>query len=105
MASQLTHEALANNLNSKFTVSLENDLSFDLELIYLSEHKLSPMQERFSFTLLGPNDKFLGQGMRHLQHAVLGELDLFLVPIGQDESGTRYEVVFNCLVKNNDAGA
>src|SRR5436190_1208896 len=105
MADQLTHEALANNLNSKFTVCLENDQSFDLDLIELSERKLSSVQERFSFILLGPNDKFLGQGMRHLQHAVLGELDLFLVPIGQDERGTNYEVVFNCLVKKNDAGA
>lgn len=105
MASQLTHEALANNLNSKFTVCLENDLSFDLELIELSEHMLSPAQERFSFILFGPRDKFLGQGMRHLRHAVLGELDLFLVPVGQNERGFNYEVVFNCLVKKNDAGA
>jgi hypothetical protein len=105
MASQLTHEALANNLNSKFTVCLENDQSFDLELVELSERKLSSVQERFSFILLGPNDKFLGQGMRHLQHAVLGELDLFLVPVGQNERGTNYEVVFNYLVKKDDAGA
>jgi hypothetical protein len=105
MAAQLTHEALAYNLNSKFTVCLENDQSFDLDLIELSEHKLSPLQERFSFILLGPNDKFLGQGVRHLQHAVLGEHDLFLVPISQDEQGTSYEVVFNRLVTKNEAGA
>ena len=105
MADPLTHEALANNLNSKFTVCLENDQSFDLELIELSEHKLSSVQERFSFILFGPNDKFLGQGVRHLQHSILGELDLFLVPIGQNERGTSYEVVFNRLVKKNDAGA
>lgn len=105
MASQLTHEALTNNLNSKFTVCLENEQSFDLDLIELSERKLSTVQERFSLILFGPNDKFLGQGMRHLQHAVLGELDLFLVPIGQNERGTSYEVVFNRLVKKNEAGA
>ena len=101
MTVHLTHEALSKNLNSKFTVCLEKDQSFELELIELSEHKLSSMQERFAFVLLGPTDKFLGQGMRHFQHALLGELDLFLVPIGQDEKGLRYEVVFNRLVKRD----
>ncbi len=105
MADQLTYEGLTNNLNSKFTVCLENDHSFDLELIKLSERMLSSVQDRYSFVLLGPNEKFLGQGMRHIRHEVLGELDLFLVPIGQNESGTSYEVVFNCLIKKNDAGA
>jgi hypothetical protein len=104
MGVPLTHEALANNLNSKFTVCLENDQSFDVDLIELSERKLSPLQERFSFILLGPNDKFLGQGLRHFQHSVLGELDFFLVPISQDEQGTSYEVVFNRLVKKDDGG-
>lgn len=104
MAVPVTHEALANNLNSKFTVCLENDQSFDVELIELSERMLTSIQDRYSFVLLGPNDKFLGQGTRHLRHADLGEFDWFLVPIGQNEKGTRYEVVFNCFVKTNEAG-
>lgn len=101
----LAYEDLSKNLNSNFTVCLDEGQSFDLEMIELSEHKLSAVQERFAFVLLGPNDKFLGQGMRHLRHAVLGELDLFLVPIGQDEKGTSYEIVFNRIVKKNDAGS
>jgi hypothetical protein len=102
---RLAYEDLSNNLNSKFTVVLEEDQSFDLEMIELSEHMLSPLQERFALVLLGPNDKFLGQGMRQLRHAELGEHTLFLVPIGQTESGIRYEVVFNRIVKKNDAGS
>ena len=101
----VTYEALSNNLNSKFTVCLEGDQGFDLEMIELSDHKLSEVQERFSFVLRGPNDKYLGQGIRHLRHDVLGELDLFLVPIGRNEEGTSYEVVFNCVVKKNDAAS
>jgi hypothetical protein len=103
MTAELSHEALSKNLNSKFTVCLDDDQSFDVELIELSERKLSSMQERYSFILLGPNDKYLGQGMRHLRHPVMGELDLFLVPVGQNEKGTEYEVVFNCFIKKNDA--
>lgn len=104
MAGVLTYEALSNHRNSKFTVCLEGDQSFDLEMIDLSELKLSPRQERFSLLLLGPPDKFLGQGIRHLHHDELGEFDLFLVPIGQDEAGVSYEIVFNRLVKQEGTG-
>ena len=105
MTVELTHEALSKNLNSRFTVCLDEGQSFELELIELSEHKLSSMQERFAFVLLGPNDKFLGQGTRHFQHEALGEFDLFLVPMGRNESGTRYEVVFNRFLKQKDPQA
>jgi len=30
-----------------------------------------------------------------LQHERMGTIDLFLVPIGKDESGFQYESVFN----------
>ena len=103
MAAKLTHEALSNHRNSRFTVCLEADQSFDLEMVHLSELKLSPKQERFSFILLGPADKFLGQGIRHLRHDALGEHELFLVPVGQDESGISYEVVFNRMVNQDGA--
>jgi hypothetical protein len=51
---------------------------------------------------LGPNDAFLGQGTRHFKHGD-DEFDLFLVPLGRDDSGTRYEAVFNRFVKKADA--
>jgi hypothetical protein len=36
----------------------------------------------------------LPQGIQRLSHAELGELDLFLVPIGPDAQGMRYEAAF-----------
>jgi hypothetical protein len=39
----------------------------------------------------------LQQGMYELQHAHLGTLELFLVPVGQDHTGLYYEAVFNRL--------
>lgn len=37
----------------------------------------------------------LSQGLHALRHPVLGELDLFLVPVGRDREGWLYEAVFN----------
>lgn len=37
------------------------------------------------------------QGTFTLQHPVLGEIPLFMVPIRQGRSGLRYEAVFNLL--------
>ncbi len=35
------------------------------------------------------------QQMVHMEHDVMGSLDLFLVPIGPDEEGMRYEATFS----------
>ena len=34
-----------------------------------------------------------------MTHDSIGEFELFLVPVGRDDSGTFYEAVFNRLVK------
>jgi hypothetical protein len=48
----------------------------------------------FSLVFRGPFEPFLEQGIHRLEHEELGRLDLFLVPIGPDEAGMRYEAVF-----------
>ncbi|GAA3830705.1 DUF6916 family protein [Nocardioides panacisoli] len=51
-------------------------------------------REQFSVVFLGPSDPLLGQGTQELSHGALGDLALFLVPIGADADGVRYEAVF-----------
>ncbi|MBV9196332.1 MAG: hypothetical protein JO168_19520 [Solirubrobacterales bacterium] len=48
----------------------------------------------FSLVFRGPLEPLLRQGIHRLEHGQLGELDLFLVPIGPDQAGMRYEAVF-----------
>jgi len=91
----LTHEAFVSNLNTIFRVQVEGTSGVELELTEVSEHLQSANQERFSIFFRGPNEQFLGQGIQHLEHDQLKSLDLFLVPIGRNEQGTRYEAVFN----------
>jgi hypothetical protein len=52
--------------------------------------------ERRQFSLLfrGPSDLQLSQGLWLLEHEGMGELALFLVPLGPDADGPRYEAAF-----------
>ncbi len=69
----------------------------DLVLEEVSQIKEMPGQQSFSLFFLGPLAGMLPQHIYHLEHAVLGEMDLFLVPVGQRETGFEYEAVFNLL--------
>lgn len=55
----------------------------------------SPRQAPFAVTLLAPPGMRGNQGIYHLVHPVLGEMELFLVPIEPKDGRARLEVVFN----------
>lgn len=55
----------------------------------------SPRHSPFAVVLTGPLSPVLPQGTYALFHPARGRLDLFLVPIGRDAGGTRYEIIFN----------
>ena len=48
----------------------------------------------FSLVFVGPARFVLPQQTYRVEHDSLGELDLFLVPIGPNGGGMRYEAVF-----------
>ncbi|HZE68696.1 MAG TPA: hypothetical protein VE135_04110 [Pyrinomonadaceae bacterium] len=93
MEPALAYEDFARNIKTTFNVSDAGGT--ELELIELSELKLSPGHEQFSLVFRGPSERFLGQGTRVLQHDAMGQFSLFIVPIRQDGEGYYYEAVFN----------
>jgi len=54
-----------------------------------------PRRAPFSLVFRGPLSPVLPQRIWPLEHAALGRLEIFLVPIGPDPEGMRYEAVFN----------
>ena len=48
----------------------------------------------FSLEFLAPASDVLPQAIYRVDHAELGALDLFLVPVARDADGVRYEAVF-----------
>jgi len=101
MTPSLEHADFAKQLNSKFLIRIDDSQTVESELAEVSEHWISPGQEQFSLVFRTSNEFFLGQGLRLFEHEVMGQFELFLVPIGRDGAGTSYEAVFNRLVKEN----
>lgn len=51
-------------------------------------------RQQFSLLFRGPSTPQLTQGLWELDHDGMGEFALFLVPLGPDAEGPRYEAVF-----------
>jgi len=101
MLDTLNYEELAAQVNTKFLLT-ETTEPIELVLIEATEQQITTRQEVFSLIFLGPKDLLLPQRMYQLAHDQLGSGRLFLVPIGQNEEGVRYEAVFNRLIKPAD---
>jgi len=98
MPMDLTEQEFSRHLNSTFQLNLE-DHTMELKLVevnaYMPGKNEQAGMERFSVYFNGPPDHRLPQGLYHLEHADMGGVDLFLVPIAGDENKSRYEAVFN----------
>ncbi len=99
MLDNLTAATLAEQLNTKFRLQLPSSDVLELELIKVEDFESSPRQERFSILFRGPLDPALWQGMYKMDHDQLGTFDLFIVALGREEDGMRYEAVFNRIRK------
>ena len=55
----------------------------------------APQWERFSLLFRGPRSHFLPQATYEFAHPTLGSFPMFIVPIGADDLGFRYEAAFN----------
>ena len=54
-----------------------------------------PRRTPFSLIFRGPLQPFLPQQIYPLDNDALGRLEIFLVPLGPDPQGMRYEAIFN----------
>lgn len=63
--------------------------------VTVSRHAGARPLPGFSVLLRAPRAPAFAQGTVTLQHPRHGGLDLFMTPLGYDEQGMRYEIVFN----------
>jgi hypothetical protein len=82
-----------------FVLRLPDGVSQQLELEEVSDlgRRATPGGElsNYSLTFLARGQAPLPQAIYRLEHAALGPMDVFLVPIGRGAEGTRYEAIFN----------
>ena len=99
MLDKLTKRAFSGHLHTNFHVRLQGRPPLVLELFQVAEGRSTPTLEQFSLFFRGPQDPILSQGVFQLEHDTMGTFPLFLVPIGPDQEGMRYEAAFNRFVK------
>jgi len=100
---QLTVTTCAAYVGKPFHVLFDNQTPLTLELIAATpfskleaDAEPAPGQGRIPFSLIfrGPQSSVLPQRTYLLSNETLGEFPLFLVPIGPDDAGMRYEAAF-----------
>ena len=95
-------ETFARCLHQTFRIHAGSGEAVDAELIAVESlggadapPRGTGQREPFSLIFRGPREAHLSQQIFQLEHETLGTLALFLVPIGADEHGIRFEAIFN----------
>lgn len=94
MLDKLTREDFGGRIDQPFHLTVGDDR---LELMLREATPLGRGERAggaFSLVFLGPGEPALEQGIYPLEHAELGRLELFLVPINRTDAGMHYEAVF-----------
>jgi hypothetical protein len=97
MLERLTVADFAPLVDQPFEVDLDG-LSFHLTLVSATASAgafSARTREPFALTFLGPLVPPLPQRIHRLRHTRFDTLEIFLVPIGPDARGQRYEAIFS----------
>ncbi|HEY0517925.1 MAG TPA: hypothetical protein VGC84_00420 [Ilumatobacteraceae bacterium] len=99
MPEGLAPDTFEPHVGTRFDVRPEarSELAIELhELTRLPPRSYGDRREPFSLVFLGPAGAPLPQGIYTMHHDALGDIDLFIVPIGPGVDGrNQYEAVFN----------
>ena len=91
----ITVETFSPLRGERFRVVPGDSPDFELELADVVDAGQEGARRRqFSLLFRGGPDPPLGQRIYRVEHDELGGLDIFLVPLGPDAVGQRYEAVF-----------
>ena len=101
MSEEFSRDRFASAVGTPFTMTAK-ERAIDLELIEVSEVRERPHQTSYSILFRVPENQVVEQGLYDLQHADLGEMQLFLVPIIPIGNQMRLEAVFNFLKKQEE---
>ncbi|HEX6710079.1 MAG TPA: hypothetical protein VF068_07070 [Rubrobacter sp.] len=98
MLENFTIETFSEHLGDTFLIYPDDTERVDVELISATGLGGSTGEETsrqpFSIVFRGPRDVLLPQRIYKMEHEGIGTFVLFLVPIGPDEKGLRYEAIF-----------
>ncbi len=85
-------------LNQPLNVHFEGGITASSLVIRVTDlNSYSPLERKpFSVELQTTGDMtYRPQGICRIDHPVVNDLEVFLVPIGKDDNGMKYEAVFS----------
>lgn len=91
MLEKLTLGVFAQHLNSQFHIAG----ALPVELVEANPLPAPAGYEVFALAFRGPASSPLAQATYRFHHAEIGDFDLFIVPVRQDQQARYYEAVFN----------
>jgi hypothetical protein len=94
-----TNEQFAAQTGSTFAVNFGPESIVEMKLVEVHENKRNERLVAFSLLFVAPPDTPVSQDLFPVEHPVLGTMELFLVPVGGDDQGIKYEAVFNLIVE------
>jgi len=96
MLENITHKVFESILGETIDLKL-GEICFQAKVHSVNLLQENPDQQRqpFSVELLAVNTDNHGQQIYELSHPALGEVSLFVVPLGSEKEGMRYQIVFN----------
>lgn len=103
MTTTFDRDSFADVKGSVFTLKAEDTTAVGLELSEVSELKETAAYQHFAIVFLVPPEYRVEQGLYDLSHPTLGEMQLFLVPVGVQEGRLQLEAVFNLLRQESSA--
>ena len=100
MLEKLNHSDFSPHLHTIFSICYAEEKFLEAHLIQIDKigtNTTTPARRQAFSLLFHVEDKskgYLEQSMYEIRHPEMGKFELFLVPLGPDETGFRYEAVF-----------
>ncbi|HEY1296037.1 MAG TPA: hypothetical protein VGJ60_23410 [Chloroflexota bacterium] len=96
MLESFTVDTFSPLIGTSFVMHVDGANSLPLELVHATSQDRpgSTAGRPFSVVFRGPRTPVAMQRIYPLEHATLGVVEIFLVPVGPDEHGMCYEAIF-----------
>ena len=97
MLQDLIHSSFEEHLNTPFLIHYGGQAPLEAVLFEVKLHEPhdGPRKQPFSLYFRSSQRGALPQAIYQVEHEKMGPMEIFLVPIGPDAQGMRYEAVFN----------
>ena len=96
----LTHLNFEPHLKEMFSIHYNHHEALSVilsEITFWGDNQNSPdggIQQPFALIFQSSITAYLPQGTYRITHPVIGEQDIFIVPLGPNTTGMRYEATF-----------